>query len=236
MEDGLKLAKNWSLLPLVFLLSSCSWLERMERQLVGEEENKPRGTVARNNKSTPVTRAEYDELLSRYEELNRQYQALKDGRASDPLVTELKQAPMITNQGVENGPRVETVDAFTGASAPMASMDAGDVEGQLMRYREATAQRTTNPSLAMKTFQELAQVGVPPLKARAQLQMGEILMQQGEFDLALQAFEGVITRMSNSGAVLEALRNAATCSEKLGLTQKKTQYQSLLKDVFQIGV
>lgn len=231
----MKLAKNWTLLPLVFLLSSCSWLERMERQLVGEEENKPRGTLARANKSSTVTRAEYDELLSRYEDLNRQYQALKDGRASDPLVTELKETPMLTNQGIENGPRVETVDAFTG-TASSAPMDAGDIEGQLLRYREATQQRATNPSLAMKTFQELAQVGVPPLKARAQLQMGEILMQQGEFDLALQAFEGVINRMSSSGVVLEALRHAATCSDKLGLTQKKTQYHSLLKDVFQIGV
>ena len=64
--------------------------------------------------------------------------------------------------------------------------------------------------------------------------MGEILLQQGEFDLALQSFEVVITKLAYSGVVLEALRNAAICCEKLGLTQKKDQYLSLLKDVFQV--
>lgn len=202
---------------------------------MGADEKPKKGTVARNDTRSSVTKAEYDELLSRYEELNRQYQALKDGRASDPLVTELRDAPMLTNQGIENGPRVETVDAFSGAAAT-APLDIGDVEGQLNRYRQAQAMRATNPTEAMKSFQELASSAVPAIRARAQLQMGEVLMQQGEFDLALQAFEGVISRMSYSGVVLDALRNAAVCSEKLGQTQKKTQYLSLLKDVFQIGV
>jgi tetratricopeptide (TPR) repeat protein len=233
----LKLTQNLSLLSLLVLLSSCSWLASMERQLVGEDEKPGKGTVARKDTRSSVTKAEYDELLSRYEELNRQYQALKDGRASDPLVTELRDAPMLTNQGVENGPRVETVDAFSGAAAASSEpVETGDVEGQLTRYRQAQAQRATSPSEAMKLFQELASSAVPPIRARAQLQMGEVLMQQGEFDLALQAFEGVINRMSYSGVVLDALRNAAVCSEKLGQTQKKTQYLSLLKDVFQIGV
>ncbi len=231
----MKLTKNLPLVLLALLISSCSWLESMERQLVGEDEKPKKGTVARKDTRSSVTKAEYDELLSRYEELNRQYQALKDGRASDPLVTELREAPMLTNQGIENGPRVETVDAFSGAAAT-APLDIGDVEGQLNRYRQAQAMRATNPTEAMKSFQELASSAVPAIRARAQLQMGEVLMQQGEFDLALQAFEGVISRMSYSGVVLDALRNAAVCSEKLGQTQKKTQYLSLLKDVFQIGV
>lgn len=231
----MKLTKNLPLVLLALLISSCSWLESMERQLVGEDEKPKKGTVARKDTRSSVTKAEYDELLSRYEELNRQYQALKDGRASDPLVTELREAPMLTNQGIENGPRVETVDAFSGAAAS-APLDIGDVEGQLNRYRQAQAMRATNPTEAMKSFQELASSAVPAIRARAQLQMGEVLMQQGEFDLALQAFEGVISRMSYSGVVLDALRNAAVCSEKLGQTQKKTQYLSLLKDVFQIGV
>lgn len=231
----MKLTKNLPLVLLALLISSCSWLESMERQLVGEDEKPKKGTVARKDTRSSVTKAEYDELLSRYEELNRQYQALKDGRASDPLVTELRDAPMLTNQGIENGPRVETVDAFSGAAAT-APLDIGDVEGQLNRYRQAQAMRATNPTEAMKSFQELASSAVPAIRARAQLQMGEVLMQQGEFDLALQAFEGVISRMSYSGVVLDALRNAAVCSEKLGQTQKKTQYLSLLKDVFQIGV
>ncbi|MBY0516609.1 MAG: hypothetical protein K2P81_06870 [Bacteriovoracaceae bacterium] len=213
----------------------------MERNLVGDEGN----VHAAKAKKQSVPKAQYDELLSRYEDLNKQYQALKEGRASDPMVTEIKEAPMISNQGVDNAPRVETVDAFTGekssasVSEPIqpstTSMDANDVESQLNKYRQAMAIRGTQASEAMKIYQDLAANAIPAIKVRSQLHMGEILMQQGEFDLALQAFEGVITKMAHSGVVLEALRNAVVCSEKLGLSQKKDQYLSLLRDVFQVG-
>ncbi len=241
----MKISNYLSLLLLSLLLSSCSWLERMERNLVGDEGN----VHAAKSKKQSVPKAQYDELLSRYEDLNKQYQALKDGRASDPMITEIKEAPMISNQGVDNAPRVETVDAFTGEkeSSPAAvpsdapalpsstSLDANDVESQLNKYRQAKAIRGTQASEAMKIYQDLAASAIPAIKVRSQLQMGEILMQQGEFDLALQAFEGVITKMAHSGVVLEALRNAVVCSEKLGLMQKKDQYLSLLRDVFQVG-
>ena len=228
-------------LPLVafsLLLTSCSWLERMERSLVGEEEQPANRKAARpsaaNSRGT-VSKAEYDELLARYEELNRQHQALKDGRVSSaPLLNELNATPMITNQP-SGAAAVETVDAF-GAAAGTIGVEAGDVEGQLARFRQAQAHEASNSSEAMKLYQGLASQAVAPIRARAQLRMGQVLMAQGEFDLALQAFEGVIQRMSYSGAVLDALKGAAQCSEKLGQAQKKAQYQSLLKDVFQVGV
>lgn len=214
----------------------------MERNLVGAEENQKQSSSARRQS---VPKAQYDELLSRYEELNKQYQSLKEGRAADPLVTELKQAPLITNQGVDNTPRVETVDAFTGekaapvTAAPVvgatSEVAVGDVEAQLNLYRQAEAIRGTQASEAMKIYQNLVGSAVPPIRARAQIKMGEILLQQGEFDLAMQAFEGVISRMAHSGAVLDALRYAVVCAEKLGLTQKKEQYLSMLRDVFQVG-
>ena len=237
MEDGLKITNFLPLVAVSLLLTSCSWLERMERSLVGEEEapraNSPRSSVA-SSRGT-VSKVEYDELLARYEELNRQHQALKDGRVSSaPLVNELKDTPMISNQTAT--PSVETVNAFEAPPVATTAMEAGDVEGQLARFRQAQALEASNASEAMKLYQTLAARAVGPIKARSQLRMGQVLMAQGEFDLALQAFEGVIQRMSYSGAVLEALRYAAICSEKLGQTQKKTQYLSMLKDVFQVGV
>jgi tetratricopeptide (TPR) repeat protein len=227
MEDGLKLSKLSVNLMVLFLFSSCAWLDSMERGLTGEDNKE----YKKAKKLVP--KAEYDELLSRYEELNRQYQALKEGRASDPLVSDLKQSPMITNKGIDNGPRVETVDVFATKSSQL--VDLGSVESQLMKYRKAQALEAQSASEAMKIFQELAVAAASPIRARSQLKVGEILMNQGEHDLALQAFELVITKMANSGAVIEALRHAATCSEKLGLTQKKDQYTSLLRDVFQVG-
>lgn len=232
MEDGLKISKNWPVLSLVVLLSSCAWLESMERSLVGEEGS---ARPSKNARRQSVSKAEYDQLLAKYEELNRQYQALKEGKTADPLVSELRDAPMI-----ENGARVETVDAFTGnspaAPAPaMPEVDLSDIEGQLESYRKAQAIKTANASEAMKLFQELAGKAIIPIRSRAQLAMGDLLLQQGEFDLALQAYEGIITKMSSSGAVLDALKGAAQCAEKLGLAAKKEEYVSKLRDIFQLG-
>jgi len=198
----------------------------MERGLTGDENGSSRKT-----KKQMIPKSEYDELLARYDELNRQYQALKEGKSSQ-LVSDLESTPQITNNGVENGPRVETVDVFS--SQKTTAQDLGDIESQLMKYRQAEVIRTTAPAEALKVYQQLALSGAPSLKAKSQLRMGEILLTQGEFDLALQSFEVVITKLAYSGAVLEALKNAAICCEKLGLTQKKDQYLSLLKDVFQV--
>lgn len=225
-EDDLKLAQVISLTLFCSLLSSCAWLDRMERGLTGSENESLRKT-----KKQMIPKAEYDELLSRYDELNRQYQALKDGKSAN-LVSDLAATPQITNSGIENGSRVETVDVF--ASQKTAAIELGDIESQLMKYRQAETARGTAPIEALKIYQQLALSGAPSLKAKSQLKMGEILLQQGEFDLALQSFEVVITKLAYSGVVLEALRNAAICCERLGLTQKKDQYLSLLKDVFQV--
>lgn len=225
-EDDLKLAQVISLTAVFSLFTSCAWLDRMERGLTGSEAESGRKT-----KKQMIPKAEYDELLSRYDELNRQYQALKEGKSSS-LVNELEATPQITNSGIENGSRVETVDVFSAQKT--SAIELGDIESQLMKYRQAEVARATAPVEALKVYQQLALSGAPSLKAKAQLRMGEILLQQGEFDLALQSFEVVITKLAYSGVVLEALRNAAICCEKLGLVQKKDQYLSLLKDVFQV--
>ena len=75
--------------------------------------------------------------------------------------------------------------------------------------------------------------GIPAVKVRSKFQIGELLLGKGQFDLALQVFEDVINKNAHSGVVLDALRYAVTCSEKLGLQSKKDQYSSMLNDVFE---
>jgi len=229
MEDGLKITTRSLWLVTLLATTSCSWLERMERSLVGEEDS-PRSKSNNHNRKV-VSKAEYDELLARYEELNRQYLALKEGRVSDPIVSDLKNTAMI-----ENGQRVETVDVFASSKvAPSTSFEPADLESQLQGLRQAHGLKATQPAEAMKLFQALAAQGTVAVRARAQNGIGEVLQSQGEYDLALQAYETVITRLASSGAVLDALRGAVLCADKLGVTQKKDQYLSLLKDVFQVG-
>ena len=216
----MKLSRFFFLALILSGLTSCAWLDSMERGLTGQERK------SKTSKKQMIPKSEYDELLARYDELNRQYQSLKEGTSVDST-------PQITNSGVENGTRVETVDVFS--SQKNIAMDLGDVESQVMKYRQAEVIRNTAPAESMKVYQQLALSGEPSLKAKSQLRIGEILFQQGEFDLALQSFEVVITKLAYSGTVLEALKQAALCCEKLGLAQKRDQYLSLLKDVFQIG-
>lgn len=70
---------------------------------------------------------------------------------------------------------------------------------------------------------------------RAKLQIGELLMKQNQYDLALQSFEDIIQKYAQSGVVIDALRNAAICGDKLGLANKRDQYSSMLKDVFEMN-
>ena len=229
-----------SLLALL-TLSSCAWLDSVERKLIGEDD--PRASAPSNSKRPQmVPKAQYDELLTRFEDMKRENEALKDGRpSSNPLLNDLQNAPVITNQGVKSAAQGETVDVFAGqagAVAPTVAVqhaDPGDIEAQLMNYRQALSMKTQNQGEAMKMFTSLAHNGTPAIKVRAQYQMGEILMQQGEFDLAMQAFDEIISRQAHSGVVLDALRNSVVCADKLGMKQKGDQYRSLLRDVFQVG-
>jgi hypothetical protein len=223
----LKISHLLPALTLAFLASSCSWLDRMERSLVGEEEKAP------SAKRATVSKAQYDELLVKVEELKRENEQLKSGRpSSDALVGDLSKAPV-----VEPGAQGQTVDVFAGgapAGADVAAAPSG-LEGQLMNYRQALSLQEQNAGEAMRLYASLARGAAPAIRARSQLRMGEILMKQGEWDLAMQAFDEIVTRQAHSGAVIDALKHLVVCADKLGLAQKRDQYQSLLRDVFQVG-
>lgn len=227
----MKSTVSWMFISSTLLLSSCAWLDSVERKLVGEDE--PRHSVAKRPPMVP--KSQYDELLSKFEEVKRENDALKAGQAS-PLLNDLQNAPTITNSGVKSSAQGETVDVFAGGGpAPQLDVAPGDVEAQLMNYRQGLALQQQSAGEAMKIFTALARGAAPAIKARAQLHMGEILMQQGEFDLAMQAFDEIITRQAHSGVVLDALKYSVVCADKLGMKAKSDQYRSLLRDVFQVG-
>ncbi len=229
MEDALKTA----LIPMVALLTlnACSWYRDLERSLVEDDEKKIR-------RSKTVSREQYDQLLVKYEELSKKYEQLKENPNKQPsLVDELQKSS--SENFANTSPNVETVDAF-GSAAPETATAAApvtdvssDVESQLNLYRRGVAAKATNPGEATKIFQQLENQAVPAIKARSKLQVGEILLSKGQFDLALQVFEDIINKNAHSGVVLDALRFAVVCSDKLGIQNKKDQYSSMLNDVFE---
>ena len=222
MEDTLKSA----LIPMLALvaLSSCSWYRDVERSLVDEDEKKMK-------QSRTVPREQFDKLLVKYEELSKKYETLKENpnEQESSLVDELQKS---SSENFAQASSTETVDAFN--QVVVSTDEVGsDVESQLALFKKGVALKNTKPGDATKIFQQLESVGVPAIKVRSKYQIGELLYDKGQFDLALQVFEDIIKNHSHSGVVLDSLKYAAVCSEKLGIQNKKDQYTSMINDVFE---
>ncbi|WP_408097374.1 tetratricopeptide repeat protein [Peredibacter sp. HCB2-198] len=228
---------KYSLIPLASLLlvSSCSWYRDLERSLVEDDEKQMK------RQSRTVPRAQYDQLLVKYEELSKKYEALKEKPpgSQDSLVDELQRTQSENFAQPSSNVETETVNVFPATSAtapatPSAPIQVpDDVESQLSLYRRGLALKASNPGEATKIFQQLENQAVPAVKVRAKFQIGELLLGRGQYDLALQVFEDIINKNAESGVVLDALKYAVICTEKLGVANKKDQYTSMLNDVFE---
>lgn len=212
---------------LLLASTSCSWYRDLERSLVEDDEKQARKAQAR---SRTVSREQYDQLLVKYEELTKKYESLKEGKPQSSLVDELQGTNTENFAPTSTGAETETVSL----GAPAMVAVPGDLESQLALYRRGLALKASNPGEATKIFQELEAKGVPDVKVRARLQIGELLLARQQYDLALQVFEDIINKNAHSGVVLDALKYAEVCADKLGLSAKKEQYHSMLNDVFEV--
>ncbi len=215
-----------ALIPMMALmaLNSCSWYRDVERSLVEGDDKKS---------SKPIPRAQYDNLLVKYEELSKKYELLKENRSKDQpsLKDEIQQT---SSENFSNtSSNVETVDAFSNQPVAEIANVSSDVESQLSLYKKAVNLKSSASGDATKIFQQLETQGIPEVKVRSKFQIGEMLYEKGQYDLALQVFEDIINKFAYSGIVLESLKYAQICSEKLGLQNKKDQYSSMINDVFE---
>ena len=225
MEDALKSA----LIPMFMLLvlNSCSWYRNFERGLVEDDENK-----VRNSRTVP--REQYDQLLVKFEKLSKKYEQSKESPKKQNLLEEELQKTASENFANPSN-NVETVDAFPADQQVVANGQdvPEDVESQLSLFQRGISLKSSNPGEATKIFQQLESQATPAIRVRSKLEIGEMLFSKSQFDLALQVFEDIINKQAHSGVVLDALKYAVICSEKLGITNKKDQYSSMLNDVFE---
>ena len=68
---------------------------------------------------------------------------------------------------------------------------------------------------------------------RAKMMLGDLLFNQGEYDLSSQVYEEIIGKYAFSGFVIKALGKLVVCSEKLKQPEKQAKYYSLLHDFFE---
>ena len=175
----------------------------------------------------------YDSLLRKYADLQEKYQSI-----------DIQNQP---SQTEESETLAETVDVFANADSDktegrtLASPDASAeppppsvTERDISSLREAIAlvDKKLFEQATLDKFLALEKSQVSQVRVRAKFYTGEVLFQQGKYDLAMQAFEEIIQREAFSGIVQKALERLITCSEKLGVEDKREKYYSMLHDFF----
>ena len=111
-------------------------------------------------------------------------------------------------------------------------MAEGDIKAQetdifeLNKARMAL-QQGDHPK-SMEILQRLQKSPYRQIQVRVQFFIGESLSQQGEFDLALQAYQNIIQQHAFSGLVIKALERIVVCTEKLKINDQREHYLSIL--------
>jgi TolA-binding protein len=202
-----------------------------------------------------VPKAQYDALMTKYLELEKKLTppaAAATPQAED-LVSEIEKTAAKDNETIEaKNTLMETVDVFDSKTATVVnpslpgklSLDvesdqtlgsnSGAIENEIADLKKGMGLAGAGKfDQAIKILQSLSKTSSnKQIQVRAKFGTGEVFLAQKEYDLALQVYEDIINHNVYSGLVLNALKRAVTCSEKLNLTDKKTRYESLLKDVF----
>lgn len=249
--------------PFAFLLIGCAlfftscssmWLHRGETV---DSVAKGESTVP----TTMVPKEQYDELARKYQELltlsknqvvktetpvavvppkDANAQALPEVGAKTSLdpselvnkidtavpdsVDALKTEAHVADKGppVPNSMGVEHVN------------NTDDIDEQIARLREVQELVKVNKfESALTLLKELENSKEKQIVVRAKLMLGDLLFNQGEFDLASQVYEEVVKKYAFSGYVLKALGRLVACSEKLKQPEKQAKYYSLLHDFFE---
>jgi tetratricopeptide (TPR) repeat protein len=222
---------------------SCSSLvESTRKSLLGD--TSPRSNTKKQVKW--VSKSQYDDLMMKYKTLSEKYENLKEEKIANSSA--FNQLDELASKKVD-----ETVDVFgdkgivkqnnTMTPPPVVkplppkkqSVSIDRVEQELTYYKKAVAVFDNGKiEEALKMFQSLEQSSHKQIRVRSKKYIGDIYFSKTKYDLALQVYENIINNDSYSGKVIPVLRTAAICSGKLGLNEKKAQYESILRDFFEV--
>lgn len=151
------------------------------------------------------------------------------------------------DKAIPDTANLETVDALkpeakekTAGPAVPTSMgverlnQTDDIDEQISRLREVQELVKVNKfEQALTLLKELENSKEKQIVVRAKIMLGDLLFNQGEYDLASQVYEEIIKKYAFSGYVLKALGKLVACSEKLKQPEKQAKYYSLLHDFFE---
>ncbi len=213
--------------------SSCSSLvESTRKSLLGSD--RPRKDRPKEVKW--VSKAQYDALMDRYKDLNDKYEKLKDdkidsGQAGFDQVGEmgggqplqlqrprpstflrtmgLLSRPLKTRQALQSLSKIsilkKLIKSFSTTERPVALKENGKSDESL------------------KIFQYLERSSTEQIRVRSRAQIGQIYMEKGQYDLALQVWEKIIHNDAFSSKVLDASRGRGGQFREIRSRAKKTK-------------
>ncbi len=248
-------AINMSLLLVSTLfLTSCSsmWLHRDQSvDSALAEGAQPAGTVPRE---------QYDEVVRKYQDLLNESKKLKGQEVAqsaatvDPNAQKKPESPDTTlidpselvnriDSAIPDSVNLDGVDAIkptaTGPAVPTSMgvktvNHTDDIDDQISNLRQAQELIKVNKfENALIILKDLEASKEKQIVVRAKMMLGDLLFNQGEYDLSSQVYEEVIEKYAFSGFVLKALGKLVVCSEKLKQPEKQAKYYSLLHDFFE---
>ncbi len=223
-------------LTLTASVTGCSGLVESSRKLIDGD------TPRKNPKKSPwVSKSQYDDLMVKYKNLNEKYTNLRDEKITkDPNFDQAKELGKSDTETVDvfgkNGLANEVSKSLDNVSSNVPTvkpMSANDIDQEVKTYKKAVLLKNNGKiDDSLKVFQFLEKSNTKQIRVRSRIHIGQIYLQQKQYDLALQVFELVIQNGAFSSRVLDALQGAVSSSGKLGLANKKLRYESMLKDVF----
>ena len=243
------------LLGSTLFLTSCSslWLHRDQTvdSALSDGAQTPVSTVPKD---------QYDELARKYQDLLNQSKNLKSQDAATPIAAttnpgdqtkpQVADATMIDpselvnriDTAIPDAPNLDGVDAFKAEKGPSVPTSMGvktvnntdEIDDQITRLREAQELIRANKfENALVILKELEGSKEKQIVVRSKMMLGDLLFNQGEFDLSSQVYEEIINKYAFSGFVIKALGKLVVCSEKLKQPEKQAKYYSLLHDFFE---
>jgi len=242
---------NCFILLLLLSLSSCSWLSKKSRY---NQDDMP--TISRNGKA--ISNEQYNDLLHKYDSLRREREAGMMGKDTRALVSDLGNVPDFREDRSDQqiaapiyqnhtSTLADTVDVFAedgpGTKEPsvveLGKLNEPDrfpvsVNTEIKQFQSAQkAMQSGDANQAMKMYKILEKSNNHQLKVRAKYNIAEILFDQKDYDLAMQAYEEIIKSHAFSGFVIKSLGRLIVCAENLKMKEKKDKYYSILHDFFE---
>ena len=237
------------------ILTSCSslWLQR-------DQTVDSALTDGANSGASTVSKDQYDELSRKYNDLLAKSKNLESidvaqklivlGNLSDQSKPHLAEETHIdpselVNQidsAIPDIGNLELISNSSNSKGPATPTSMGvktlnnsdEIDDQISRLREVQELVKVNKfETALSLLKDLEVSKEKQIVVRAKMMLGDLLFNQGEFDLSSQVYEEIINKYAFSGFVIKALGKLVVCSEKLKQPEKQAKYYSLLHDFFE---